>query len=117
MQTVEETRRARLHMLITQAGGASILAGKLQRAEAQISQYVTQKRNIGSDFARYIETTLELETGWMDTPPAYTELGGSNEVISRAVTVLQAMEPEQRYQALRLLDIFAESKEPLKTGS
>lgn len=117
MQTVEETRLTRLNMLITKAGGASILAGKLQRAEAQISQYVTHKRNMGSDFARYVEKTLELETGWMDTPPTYAELGGDLDVISKAVTVLQAMEPDQRHQALRFLDIFAESKEPLKTGS
>jgi hypothetical protein len=117
MQTVEETRRIRLGMLATKMGSAANLAHKLSRAEAQISQYVTQKRNIGSDFARYVETTLELEVGWMDTPPTYAEMHGDTDPISKAMMVMEAMDDSQRYQALRLLDALTQPAPPLKTGT
>lgn len=64
---------------------------------------------MGDETAREIEKALGLEQGWMDTPPSYAELSGNpNDPISKALDLLQAMEPEARYQALRLLNALAE---------
>ncbi|PZO17655.1 MAG: hypothetical protein DCF26_09510 [Burkholderiales bacterium] len=63
---------------------------------------------MGDNIAREIETTLKLEAGWMDTPPSYAELNGENDPISKAVDILSVMDPEARYQALRLLDALSQ---------
>ena len=63
---------------------------------------------MGDKIAREIEITLNLGTGWMDTPPTYAELHGENDPITKAVDILSVMEPEARYQALRLLDALAQ---------
>lgn len=71
---------------------------------------------MGDDTAREIEKALGLEEGWMDTPPSYAELTNNpNDPISKAVDLLQAMEPEARYQALRLLGALAEP--PVANGT
>lgn len=58
---------------------------------------------MGDDTAREIERNLKLDQGWMDTPPTYAEVHGQQDPIGKAVTLLEAMEPEARYQALRCL--------------
>lgn len=66
---------------------------------------------MGDPMARKIEVALQLECGWMDTPPTYAELQGEDDQIARAQALLQAMEPTQLYMAIRLLETISQSSE------
>ena len=133
MKTVEETRRARLQILVKRYGGdrdgmanLAEALGKARNNTAGLTRILNanvrherggEVYDMGSKLAREIEEKLDLPTGWMDTPPTYQELSGEEDPIAKAVTVLQAMEPDQRHQALRLLDVFAQPQAPVKTGT
>jgi hypothetical protein len=127
MQTIGETRRQRLSMLIQQHGSIATLneALGLARTDATLSQIRNKSvhsktgtpRAMGDELARRIEARLDLPEGWMDTPPSYAEIHGENDAISKAVAVMESMDAQQRYQALRLLDAIAEPEAPLKTGT
>lgn len=67
-----------------------------------------QVYNMGSPQARDIEAKLGLPVGWMDTPPTYAELHGTEDPVSKGLEVLQAMEPEMQPIALRLLVALVE---------
>ena len=71
---------------------------------------------MGDETAREIEQKLGLEQGWMDTPPTYAELHGEPDAIGKAVALLEAMEPEARYQAVRLLDALAQPPQANSTS-
>ncbi len=64
--------------------------------------------NMGSPMARDIEAKVRLPDGWMDTPPTTAELKGDADPLSKAIDLLTAMEPEARFQAVRLLDALAQ---------
>lgn len=66
---------------------------------------------MGDDMARKIETALKLPEGWMDTPPTHAEMHGEGDPRSKAVALLSAMEPEQLYTAIRLLDAITKPPE------
>lgn len=118
VQTIAETRRQRLTMLLSRYKSLAELNDRLglARTDATLSQIKNQSahhktgkpRAMGDELARRIEQAMSLEEGWMDTPPTYAELNGEPDAISKAVQLLQAMEPEARYQALRLLDAIAQ---------
>jgi len=122
VQTISETRRQRLAMLLQKHGSLATLneAIGLARTDATLSQIKNQSahhgtgkpRSMGDDLARKIEQTLSLEVGWMDTPASYAELHGQADPIGLAIKVLETMEPEARYQALRLLDALAQPARP-----
>jgi hypothetical protein len=113
MQTVHETRRQRLGMLKKQYGTWADLNQAIgwEKTSSRLSQiYSATIRSdrgkpfvMGDETAREIEDALSLTTGWMDTPPTYAELNGHPDVTSQAVLLLDAMEPEARWQALRVL--------------
>lgn len=119
MQTVQDTRRQRVGMLKKMHGtwAALNLAIGWDKTSTRLSQIHSgtlrsdrgTPYTMGDETAREIEKALGLEQGWMDTPPSYAELSGNpNDPISKALDLLQAMEPEARYQALRLLNALAE---------
>jgi hypothetical protein len=118
VKTIAETRRARLQMLLDKHGTLAAINDliELPRTDATLSQIKNQSphhktgkpRSMGDDMARRIEEKLDLETGWMDTPPSYSELHGEADPISKAIDLMAAMEPEARYQAVRLLDALAQ---------
>lgn len=64
--------------------------------------------NMGSATARQIEEKLNLERGWMDTPPSYNEIHSREDPKSKAMLLLEQMSPEQALVAhaflLRLLN-------------
>jgi len=118
MQTVTETRLARLMLLINKHGSLAALneAIGLSRTDATLSQIKNQSphhktgkpRAMGDELARKIETALLLPEGWMDTPPSYAELHNDDKA-----AVLQAMEalPQDQYAtAARLLAALANEK-------
>jgi hypothetical protein len=82
MQTVTETRLARLKMLVEKHNGSLAALNEaigLVRTDATLSQIRTKAphsktgkpRVMGDDLARKIEERLSLEMGWMDTPSTY----------------------------------------------
>lgn len=131
MKTVEQTRRDRLQMLVQRHGGEREGMANLCEALGMarnntagltriLNANIRHERDgeayeMGSKKAREIEQKLGLEHGWMDTPPTYAELHGEPDIISKALTMLEAMEPQARYQALRLLDALAQP--PLANGT
>lgn len=115
MNTVEETRLLRLKMLVERHKEAARLAEVLGKAPAQISQYITKNRSIGSTFARETEECLGLPRGWMDTPPTYAELQDKPDPMTMALAVMEQMPEDLQRQALRLLDALAQP--PIKTGT
>ena len=114
MQTVSETRRARLTILVKQHGNSLAALNEvlgLDRTDATLSQIRTQAKHsktgkprvMGDDLARKIEEKLGLATGWMDTPPSYAELGGEQDPRAMIEHMVQEMPPEDWPTALRLL--------------
>lgn len=84
MQTVFETRRARLKMLVEKYGSIANVNRALEWEETNGRLYQIHNRSIRSDrgtpyemgdpTAREIEKKLKLDEGWMDTPPTFEEL-------------------------------------------
>ena len=80
MQTIDETRRQRLQILIDKHGTLAALneALGLARTDATLSQIKNKSahsktgtpRCMGDPLARRIEEKLGLQLGWMDTPPS-----------------------------------------------
>lgn len=119
MQTVHETRRQRLELLLKRYDSIAALNDALgwPRTDSRLSRIKngnarTDRKGkvfqMGDGIAREIEDVLKLGSGWMDTPPTYAELHGENDPISKALDIMSVMEPEARYQALRLLDALAQ---------
>lgn len=84
MKTVEETRVARLRMLIAEVGSTAALNRLAERNErdSTLSQILNgalgsktgKPKTMGSDLARTLESATGKPRGWMDTDP---ELQGS----------------------------------------
>lgn len=122
MQTVFETRRARLKELIANYGTISALNLALgwEATNPRLSQI--QNRSTRSDrgttyemgdaTARDIESKLKLPKGWMDTPPGYPDI--TDKRISQALKLMEAMPEWQRDQAVKILDTLAQ---PPKAGN
>ena len=76
MKTIEETYRARLRLLIAEYGSQAALARAIDKAPAQISQWVNGSpssitgppRSLKSETAREIEEKLNKPKGWFDQP-------------------------------------------------
>lgn len=99
MQTVYETRRQRLEMLIKKHGSIAGLNERLgwARTDSRVSRIRNANARsdrdgkvfqMGDAMAREIEETLALAEGWMDTPPSYAETHGEPDPISKAVTLM-----------------------------
>ncbi|MCK9550282.1 MAG: hypothetical protein M0R29_05960 [Aquamicrobium sp.] len=76
METIEEIRRKRLHLLKSELGSVAALAACIERSSSQVSQWLNassdsktgKPRTINSDSARYIEKKVGKASGWMDQP-------------------------------------------------
>jgi hypothetical protein len=117
MQTIAETRRARLEMLIKRYGRLADLnealgyernatkLARLRNANAR-SDRPGKVFQMGDPQAREIEQKLGLERGWMDTPPGYEELGDHR--IRHVAKLMEAMPEWQRDQAVKIVDTLAQ---------
>jgi hypothetical protein len=118
MQTIAETRRARLEQLITRFEG--VLANlnealgyerndtrlaRIRNANAR-SDRPGKVFQMGDPQAREIEDKLGLERGWMDTPAGYPDL--SDPRIQHVLKVMEAMPEWQRDQAMKIVDTLAQ---------
>ncbi len=121
MQTVFQTRRARLKILISRHGSISALNLALgwEATNARLSQI--QNGSIRSDrktpyemgdaTAREIEEKLKLPLGWMDTPPDYAEMAGEDDPKAKLHAVMERLAPDQWPTAVRLLDALTQPEE------
>lgn len=118
MQTVADTRRQRLAMLVRDHNDSLATLNEalgLDRTDATLSQIRTQAphsktgrpRAMGDELARRIEERLKLPTGWMDTPPEdLYEV--QNERVRHMVRVMEAMPEWQLDQAMKIIDTIAQ---------
>jgi hypothetical protein len=131
MNTVEETRRTRLRVLVEQFGGMANLCEKLGYARTEtaaltriLNANVRKERDgkayeMGSQMARKIEESLGLQSGLMDNPPTYAELDPGDWKM-QALFVMEKMAPDLRPAALRLLtalnkpEVVPKSEPPTK---
>ena len=105
MQTVFETRRARLGMLIHKYGSVAKLNRELGWEETNSRLYQIHNRSIRSDrgtpyemgdpTAREIESKLGLDVGWMDTPPTYEELDPDPQ-IAHLIAIARQLKVQER---------------------
>ncbi len=105
MQTVSETRRNRLEMLIAKYGSVAELNTALgwvrtdpklaQIRNANVRKGRAKPHQMGDAMAREIEERLVLPVGWMDTPP------NSHEPSSH-----RAEEPVKQYTVNREYDVY-----------
>lgn len=126
MQTIADTRRQRLTLLIREFGSLAALNERLElpRTDATLSQIKNQSphhktgkpRAMGDDLARKIEEKLGKPVGWMDTPPSYSEIQGEPDPRAQLLAVMEALPPDQYATATRLLAALAESDQ-LKNGT
>lgn len=114
MQTVHETRKQRLELLIKQHETIAKLNEALgwPRTDSRISRIRNGNARsdrdgkvfqMGDGMAREIEDTLKLGTGWMDTPPSLSEQYGHSEPLDKMAALLAAMEPEMQYKVVRMV--------------
>ena len=121
VQTIDETRRQRLDMLIRQHGGIAPLNESigLARTDATISQIKNKSvhsktgtpRAMGDSLARRIEVALSLPSGWMDTPPTQAERNGIDDQRSKIAQLMESLPDDQLAVALRLLDALAKPEQ------
>ena len=118
MQTVFETRRTRLAMLVRQFESVAKLNVELGWDVTNARLYQIHNRSIRSDrgtpfemgdaTAREIEEKLSLGLGWMDTPPSYAELHGEEDPRAKVMQLMEAMPPDQWATVVRLVDAVAQ---------
>lgn len=121
VQTIAETRRQRLQMLIDEAGSLAALNDRLERerTDATLSQIKNKSphhktgkpRAMGDDLAREIEAKLGKPEGWMDTPPSLAEQFGHSEPMEKLAQLMAAMEPEMQYKVVRMVGALAQPAE------
>ena len=126
MQTVSETRRARVEMLIKKHGSIAELntALGLSRTDPKLALIRNANKRgdrakphqMGDAMARFIEEKLSLGHGWMDTPPSHAELHGEEDPRTKVMLLMEAMPPDQWQTAVRLLDALAQPAVP-STGT
>lgn len=127
MQTISETRRARLTMLVKRHDDSLARLNEalgLDRTDATLSQIRTQAKHsktgkprvMGDDLARKIESRLGLPEGWMDTPPTYAELHGEEDPRAKAIAIFEALPDDQWAVALRLIGALAQPAAPRRSN-
>lgn len=127
MNTVEETRRNRLKILVRKYKSMAELCATLGYARTEtanltriMNENVRHERggkpyNLGSPTARAIESKLHLPEGWMDTPPSYAELHGESDKRAMVMQLMEALPSDQLDVALRV--VGALTQPPTKNGT
>jgi len=127
VQTIDETRRTRLEMLIKRYDGKLANLNEAlgyERTNAQLARIRNKNKRTdrpGKEFvmgdaqAREIEEKLSLGVGWMDTPPSYAELHGEEDPRTKVMLLMESMPPDQWPTAVRLLDALAQPQ--IATGT
>lgn len=117
MFTIAETRRLRLQILVTKFGSMADLNAALSwtRTDPKLSQIRNENLrgasgkpyNMGDSMARKIEGKLQLEKGWMDTPPTWVEQYGTDHVHSKIAHLVQDMPADKLWTAYDILSALS----------
>lgn len=117
MMTVQEIRRERLQLLVTEHGQMANLCEALGFARSDTARLtriananIRHERDgkpyvMGDELARQIEEKLELERGWMDTPVGYEF---ADPKMSELHRVAQELEPYQIEQLITIGSTLAQ---------
>lgn len=116
MQTVDEIRLKNLERLIAEFGTQERVAELAETSPVYLSQIMNAARDsktgkvrqIGDPLARKLETGCNKERGWMDNPPTYIELHGTNDPRTKAMMLMEHLPADQWETALRLLNALAQ---------
>ena len=100
MSAINETRRRKLEMLISEYGSAERVAVLAEQSPPYLRQCRTGHRNIGSRVARSIEVGLGLPDGWMDT----TDDSTPTDHVPPELTYFRRLTREQREAVVVILE-------------
>lgn len=141
--TIDETRRLRLEMLISQHGGKLANLNEAlgyERNHTQLARIRNKNKRsdrpgqffvMGDVQAREIEEKLKLAVGWMDTPPSasnavphkvespvspYTVTRDYDQYTNAAIEVMLALKEYQREGALAALRTHVQNLSPPRDG-
>lgn len=129
VNTIDETRRARLEMLIKRFGGKLADLNEAlgyERTHSQLARIKNKNQRsdrpgkffaMGDEQAREIEQKLSLDVGWMDTPPSQAELHGEHDPRTKVMQLMEGMSPDQMATAVRLLDALAQPAQKAANGN
>ena len=120
VQTIDETRRNRLELLIKRHDGKLANLNEalgLLRTASQLARIRNRNARtdrpgkfyeMGDDQAREIEERLSLDRGWMDTPLTCAELHGEDDPRAKVMLLMESMPPDQWATVVRLVDAVAQ---------
>ncbi|WP_327081138.1 hypothetical protein [Polaromonas sp. CG_9.5] len=129
VQTIDETRRVRLEMLIKQHGSKLANLNEAlgyERTHSQLARIRNKNARtdrpgkffiMGDEQAREIEEKLSLPVGWMDTPPTHAEIHGEPDQREMMGELMDSLPPEDVAIAMRMLAALKESASPKKNGT
>jgi hypothetical protein len=110
---VTTTRRLNIEMLVEQAGGPTEFGRRIEREQAQVSQWTstTNPKPIGGRLARYIEQAMGLDRGWLDVPHQETATESHSqsvrldpETVRDVVQVLQQLYKDELHRPYVITD-------------
>jgi len=120
MQSISETRRTRLEILIKRHGSIAKLNEALgwDRTSPKLSLIRNASERAGRDtphqmgpkVARDLERLLQLPDFWMDTPPTYAELNGEEDPRTKVMQLMEAMPQHQWATVVRLVDALCQPR-------
>lgn len=121
MQTIDETRRSRLLLLLKRFGTYADLNEALgwPRTDSRLSRIKNANTRsdrdgkvfqMGSPMAREIEAALGLGTGWMDTPPTYAEIHGAEDPRATLMLAMESMTMSQLSTAAALIQALKQTQ-------
>lgn len=128
MQTVHETRRARLAILLKQYGTYAAINEALEwpRTDSRLSRIKNANSRtdrggkvfqMGDAIARELESKLGLEEGWMDTPPSYADLHDGNDPRTKVLQLMESMPESEWATVVRLVDALSQPTPKVANGS
>lgn len=84
-ESIFAIRRENLRGLARKYCTQQEFAARLEREEPVISRYLSGSRNIGTAFARHVETFLNLSSGWLDYPHPSVQPGALLSILESLV--------------------------------
>jgi hypothetical protein len=112
MKTIEEIRIENLKILIKDFGGEGVIAEKIEKAPAQISQWKNaspdsktgKPRGMSPEACRLIEEKCSKEIGWMDNQHLSPETTDEDELLNS----YRAANPKSKIAIMQIVKSVAQ---------